>query len=50
MAGKLYMYSPEQQTYVERGIGILKINESHDPSDWNKLQARLSKIFLFYII
>ncbi|CAF4446313.1 unnamed protein product [Rotaria sp. Silwood2] len=41
MAGKLYMYHPEQQQYVERGYGILKINESHDPSDWNKLQARL---------
>ncbi|CAF0836765.1 unnamed protein product [Adineta steineri] len=41
MAGKLYMYSPEQQQFVERGYGILKINECHDPSDWNKLQARL---------
>jgi hypothetical protein len=46
MAGKLYMYNPEQQQFVERGYGILKINESHDPSDWNKLQARLSKIFI----
>ncbi|CAF4679776.1 unnamed protein product, partial [Rotaria magnacalcarata] len=34
MAGKLYMYNPEQQQYAERGYGILKINESHDPSDW----------------
>lgn len=42
MAGKLYMYNPEQQQFVERGYGILKINESHDPSDWDKLQARLS--------
>ncbi|CAF4900571.1 unnamed protein product [Rotaria sp. Silwood1] len=41
MAGKLYMYHPEQQQYAERGYGILKINESHDPSDWNKLHARL---------
>ncbi len=37
------MYNPEQQQFVERGYGILKINESHDPSDWTKLQARLSK-------
>mgnify|MGYP002394133640 FL=1 len=36
------MYHPEQQQFVERGYGILKINESHDPSDWNKLQARMS--------
>lgn len=43
MAGKLFMYHPEQQQFVERGYGILKINESHDPSDWNKLQARMSK-------
>jgi len=45
MAGKLFMYNPEQQQFVERGYGILKINESHDPSDWNKLQARLSTIY-----
>ncbi|CAF1349597.1 unnamed protein product [Rotaria sordida] len=41
MAGKLFMYHPEQQQYVERGYGILKINESHDPSDWDILHARL---------
>ncbi|CAF2118135.1 unnamed protein product [Rotaria magnacalcarata] len=41
MAGKLFMYSGEQQQFVERGYGILKINESHDPSDWDRLQARL---------
>jgi len=41
MAGKLFMYHPEQQQFVERGYGILKINESHDPSDWNILHARL---------
>ncbi|CAF0743491.1 unnamed protein product [Adineta ricciae] len=41
IAGKLYMYNPEQQQFVERGYGILKINESRDPSDWDKLQARL---------
>jgi hypothetical protein len=46
MAGKLFMYNPDQQQFVERGNGILKINECHDPSDWNKLQARLSKIFI----
>lgn len=46
MAGKLYMYNPDQQQFVERGVGILKINESHDPSDWDKLQARISKKFL----
>ena len=45
MAGKLYMYNPDQQQFVERGQGILKINESHDPSDWTKLHARISKIF-----
>lgn len=38
------MYNTEQRQYVERGYGILKINESRDPSDWNKLHARLSKI------
>jgi hypothetical protein len=43
MAGKLFMYNGEQQQFVERGYGILKINESHDPSDWTKLHARLSK-------
>ncbi len=43
MAGKLYMFNPEQKQFVERGYGILKINESHDPSDWDKLHARLSK-------
>ncbi|CAF3495001.1 unnamed protein product [Rotaria sp. Silwood1] len=41
MAGKLFMYNSEQQQFVERGYGILKINESHDPSDWERLQARL---------
>ena len=46
MTGKLYMYNPEIQEYVERGYGILKINESHDPSHWNRLQARLSKTFI----
>ncbi len=43
MAGKLFMYNGEQQQFVERGYGIVKINESHDPSDWDRLQARLSK-------
>jgi hypothetical protein len=43
MAGKLFMFNPEQKQFVERGYGILKINESHDPSDWDKLHARLSK-------
>lgn len=42
MAGKLFMYSSEQQQFIERGYGTLKINESHDPSDWDRLQARLS--------
>lgn len=37
------MYNGEQQQFVERGYGILKINENHDPSDWDRLQARLSK-------
>jgi hypothetical protein len=46
MAGKLFMYNPEQQQFVERGYGVLKINESHDPTDWNKLHARLSKTFI----
>jgi hypothetical protein len=46
MAGKLFMYNGEQQQFVERGYGILKINESHDPSDWDRLQARLSKSLL----
>lgn len=41
MAGKLFMYNGEQQQFVERGYGILKINESHDPTDWDRLQARL---------
>jgi len=41
MAGKLFVYNGEQQQFVERGYGILKINESHDPSDWDRLQARL---------
>jgi len=41
MAGKLFMFNGEQQQFVERGYGILKINESHDPSDWDRLQARL---------
>ncbi|CAF1076660.1 unnamed protein product [Rotaria sordida] len=41
MTGKLFMYNGEQQQFVERGYGILKINESHDPSDWDRLQARL---------
>lgn len=43
MAGKLYMYNGEQQQFVERGYGILKINESHQADDWNHLHARLSK-------
>ena len=43
MAGKLFMYNAEQQQFVERGYGILKINESHDPTDWDRLHARLSK-------
>ncbi|CAF4433850.1 unnamed protein product, partial [Adineta steineri] len=43
MAGKLFMYNAEQQQFVERGYGILKINENHDPSDWDRLQARISK-------
>jgi hypothetical protein len=43
MAGKLFMYNAEQQQFVERGYGILKINENHDPSEWDRLQARLSK-------
>ena len=30
MAGKLFMYNPEQQQFVERGYGILKINESQE--------------------
>ncbi len=46
MAGKLFMFNPEQKQFVERGYGILKINESHDPSDWDKLHARLSKIYV----
>jgi hypothetical protein len=46
MAGKLFMYSAEQQQFVERGYGILKINESHDAADWDRLQARLSKLWL----
>ncbi len=37
------MYNAEQQQFVERGYGILKINENHDPSEWDRLQARLSK-------
>ncbi|CAF1449665.1 unnamed protein product [Adineta steineri] len=41
MAGKLFMYNAEQQQFVERGYGILKINENHDPSDWDRLQARI---------
>ena len=45
MAGKLFMYNGEQQQFVERGYGILKINESHDSSDWDRLQARLSKSY-----
>jgi hypothetical protein len=40
------MFHPDQKQFVERGYGILKINESHDPSDWDKLHARLSKIFV----
>ena len=43
MAGKLFMYNGEQQQFVERGYGIMKINESHDPADWDRLQARLSR-------
>jgi hypothetical protein len=39
------MYNGEQQQFVERGYGIVKINESHDPSDWDRLQARLSKFY-----
>jgi hypothetical protein len=46
MAGKLFMYSSEQQQFVERGNGVFKINENHDPSESNKLQARLSKMFI----
>ncbi|CAF1073257.1 unnamed protein product [Adineta ricciae] len=41
MAGKLFMYSAEQQQFVERGYGILKINESHDSADWDRSQSRL---------
>ena len=44
MTGKLFVYNPDQQQYVERGYGILKINEGRDQSDWNKLQARLSEM------
>ena len=43
MTGKLYMYNSEQQQFVERGYGTLKINESQDGSESNKLQARLSE-------
>lgn len=42
MTGKLYMFSPDQQQYIERGYGVLKINEKYDLSDDNNLQARLS--------
>lgn len=38
------MYNAEQQQFVERGYGILKINESHEPDDWDRLHARLSKV------
>ena len=38
------MYSAEQQQFVERGYGILKINESHDSVDWDRSQSRLSKL------
>lgn len=41
MTGKLYMFSPDQQQYIERGYGVLKINEKYDLSDDNNLQARL---------
>ena len=40
------MYSPEQKQFIERGYGILKINESHDPSDWEYLHARISTIVI----
>jgi hypothetical protein len=46
MPGKLFMYNSEQQQFVERGNGVFKINESHDPSNGHKLQARLSKTFI----
>jgi hypothetical protein len=37
------MYNSDQQQFVERGYGMLKINEVRDPSNWDQLQARLSK-------
>jgi hypothetical protein len=43
------MYNAEQQQFVERGYGILKINEFQDPSDWDRLQARLSNTSLLRI-
>ena len=43
MTGKLFMYNAEKQQFVERGYGILKINESHDPDESDKLHVRLSK-------
>ena len=44
MVGKLFMYNGEQQQFVERGYGILKINENYDLLNWDRLQARLSKL------
>ena len=43
MTGKLFVYHGEQQQFIERGYGILKINETSDSSNWEKLQCRLSK-------
>ena len=37
------MYNGEQQQFVERGYGILKINETYDVSNWDVLHARISQ-------
>jgi hypothetical protein len=44
MTSRLFIYNTKQNQFVECGYGILKINESHDPLDLNKLHTRLSKI------
>lgn len=38
------MYNSERRQFVERGYGVLKVNERHDPEEPGKLHARISKI------
>lgn len=45
------MYNSEKQQFLERGFGMLKINETDDPSiPWDKVPARLRKFRMNFLI